>query len=204
MRNTIIYFIIFLSITITSVTHQAKAQETCKVTHQKINSFGIFRQYACPKRGEPIISDETPQFIYFNKKQLIKDFDIDCSSNRSSSVFICSAGAGRNSSLGGCNGTQYLIDTNDKKIALFEFGIKNACNQIQSFSEKQGKIKITLRQDTSFIYDIKSKALYTPMNNENYTPTIDEDSPAFDKYAGHKKYPGLMYNVAPPYSQQMK
>lgn len=197
-------FLVTSSFIVALETPQASATENCKITYKKINSFGIFRQYTCPARSGPIISDKTPQFIFFNKKQLIKDFDIDCSSNISGSVFICSAGAGKNSSLGGCNGTQYLIDTNDRKIALFEFGVKNACNQIQSFSEKQGKIKITLRQDTSFIYDIKSKVLYTPPNNENYTPTIDEDSPAFDKYAGHKKYPGLMYKIAPPYSQQMK
>jgi len=124
--------------------------------------------------------------------------------DRSKRLFIYEGGDNRTSLIGPCTGTQYLLDLRGKKPRLINFGIKNACNQMDKVIWKKDRAIINFNRDAIFEYNYSTGEMIPPKDDPNrYDPVFDDNSPVIDQYQ-RGGAPHLRYELAPPYVKEVK
>lgn len=164
-----------------------------------LTPLGILEIYNC----KLVIGEDSVEHVVLAGKELFRDYSLVMTdSNKYKAIYVYGGGVGRESLLGGCTGTQYLLDLHGTKPKLIEFGIKNACNQMDKVIWKKDRVIINFNRDAQFIYRYDYGKMQLPKDDPGrYDPIFDENSPIADKYYGHPKHPHMEYELAPPLRQ---
>jgi len=165
--------------------------------------FGILELYECPVDSK----EESVGYLVLGGRPIFKEFQsLGLSEHsRALDVFVYVGGQNRKSLIGPCTGTQYLLDLRGKKPRLINFGIRNACNQMDKVIWKKDRVVINFNRDAKFEYLYSAGEMMLPKDDpDRYDPIFDENSPVINRYVGQKKYPHIEYELAPPYASEVK
>lgn len=168
-----------------------------------ITPLGRLERYSCPTASG--LLDDRPEYVVLDGKELFKEINLAGGDvNVTRTVFIYDGGKIRGSLIGGCAGTQYLLDLRGKRPRLIDFGIKNACNQMDEVIWKKDRVIINFNREAKFEYIYSTGEMKLPKDDpDRYDPVFDENSPVIDQYQrGGTRH--LRYEIAPPYANEVK